>query len=132
MLLSSINAAPDEPVSHNPAAKKQVWFRKGDLPPFTQIARVVVPPGEVLTAHAHADMHELFIIIEGTACMVVDGRPHDLKAGDAIAISPGEVHELSNPAAEDLVFLVAGWMCLTEKKVLSLPLLENDKQPQRK
>ena len=132
MHLRSINNAPEEPVSHNPAAKKQVWFRKGELPPFTQIARVVVPPGEVLAAHAHADMHELFLILEGAACMVVDGHPHDLKPGDTIALAPGETHELCNPAAEDLVLLVAGWMCLTERKVLSLPLLENDKQPQRK
>jgi len=109
MHLSSINGAPEEPVSHNPAAKKKVWFRKGDLPPFTQIARVVVPPGEVLTAHAHADMHELFIILEGTARMIVDGHPHDLKTGDAIALAPGESHELSNPSSEPLVFLVAGW-----------------------
>jgi quercetin dioxygenase-like cupin family protein len=132
MHLSSINGAPEESVSHNPSAKKQVWFRKGELPPFTQIARVVVPPSDVLAAHAHAGMNALFIILKGTARMVVDGHPHDLKHGDAIARAPGETHELSNPAAEDLVFLVAGWMCLTEKKVLSLPLLENDKQPQRK
>ena len=107
--ISSINVALEEPVSHNPAAKKQVWFRKGDLPPFTQIARVVVFPGEVLAAHAHADMHELFIILEGATRMLVDGRPHDLKPGDAVALTPGENHELSNPVSETLVFLVAGW-----------------------
>ena len=107
--LSSINVALEEPVSHNPAAKKQVWFRKSELPPFTQIARVVVPPGEVLTAHAHADMHELFIILEGNARMTVDGHPRDLKAGDAIALAPGETHELSNPSTKPLVFIVAGW-----------------------
>jgi len=108
--LSSINGAPEEPVSHNPAAKKQVWFRKGALPPFTQIARVVVPPGEVLTAHAHADMHELFIILEGNAHMIVDGHPYDLKAGDAIVVAPGETHELSNPSHKPIVLLVAGWI----------------------
>ena len=109
MKLRSINSASEEPVSHNPAAKKRVWFRKGELPPFTQIARVIVPPGEVLTAHAHADMHELFIILEGTARMVVDGVSHHLAKGDAIALAPGEAHELSNPSSEPLVFLVAGW-----------------------
>ncbi|MFM8789397.1 MAG: cupin domain-containing protein [Chthoniobacterales bacterium] len=110
MHLRSINGAPEEPVSHNPAAKKQVWFRKGDLPPFTQVARVVVPPGEVLTAHAHADMHELFIILDGNARMVVDGKTHNLKSGDAIALTPGETHELSNPSHGPIVLLVAGWI----------------------
>jgi len=132
MHLRSINGAPEESVSHNPATKKQVCFRKAGLPPFNQVARVVVPPGEILAAHAHANMPELFIVLKGTARMAVDGIPHELNSGDAIALAPSETHELSNPAAEDLVFLVAGWMCLTEKKVLSLPLLENDKQPQRK
>ena len=111
MHLRSINNAPEEPVSHNPAAKKQVWFRKGELPPFTQIARVIVPPGEVLTAHAHADMHELFIILKGTARMIVDGRPQDLKPGDAIALAPGETHELSNPSNDPTALFVAGWSC---------------------
>lgn len=112
MHLRSINGAPEEPVSHNPAAKKQVWFSKGDLPPFTQVARVVVPPGEVLAAHAHADMHEIFIILEGRVRMVVDGVPHDLGPEDAIALSPGESHELSNSGDAAAIFLVAGW---TEK-----------------
>lgn len=111
MHLRSINSAPEESVSHNPGAKKQVWFRKDDLPPFTQIARVVVPPGEVLTAHAHADMHELFIILEGTARMIVDDHPHGLNPGDAIALAPGETHELSNPSNKPIVLLVAGWIC---------------------
>lgn len=108
--LRSINSASEQPVSHNPAAKKQVWFRKGELSPFTQIARVVVPPGEVLTAHAHADMHELFIMLEGTACMTVDEELHTLTTGDAIAITPGETHKLSNPTTAPLSFLVAGWI----------------------
>jgi quercetin dioxygenase-like cupin family protein len=110
MKLVSIKNAPEEPVSHNPAAKKRVWFRKGELPPFTQIARVIVPPGEVLTAHAHTDMHELFIILEGTARMIVDGSSHNLSQGEAIALAPGESHELSNTSGDRFVFVVVGWV----------------------
>jgi len=110
MQLASINSAPEEPVSHNPAAKKHVWFRKGELPPFTQIARVVVPPGEVLAAQAHADMHEFFIMLEGTARMIIDGKPHDLKPGDAVALAPGETHVFSNRSHGPIIFVVAGWV----------------------
>ena len=56
-------------------------------------------------------MHELFLILEGAACMVVDGEPRDLKPGDAIALAAGETHELANPSNEPLVLLVAGWIC---------------------
>jgi mannose-6-phosphate isomerase-like protein (cupin superfamily) len=111
MQFSTVNNAPKEPVSHTPAAKKRVWFRKGDLPRFTQIARVVVPPGEVRAAHAPADMNELFLILEGTARMIVDGRPQDLKPGDAIALAPSKTHKLSNQSTEPIVFIVAGWTC---------------------
>ena len=107
--LTSINSAPEESVSHNPAARKRVWFRQGELPPFTQIARVVVPPGEVLAAHAHPDMHELFIILEGAMRMVVDGLPHELGPDDALAVAPGESHELRNTGDKPAIFLVAGW-----------------------
>ena len=109
-IVSSINGAPEEPVSHNPAAKKQVWFRKGELPPFTQIARVIVPPGEVLAAHDHADMHELFIVLEGSLRMTVGGHPRYLESGDAIAVAPGEKHEILNSSAAPTILLVAGWM----------------------
>lgn len=109
MKRSDSRKMPAESVSHNSAAKKRVWFRKGELPPFTQIARVVVPPGEILASHAHADMHELFIALEGSALMVVDGVAHNLSEGDAMSLAPGENHELSNPSDVPFVFLVAGW-----------------------
>lgn len=111
--LSSLNGMPEEPVSHSSATKKRVWFRERDMPPFTQIARVVVPPGEVLAAHAHGDMHELFIILEGTPRMLVDGVPRDLSEGEAIALAPDESHELSNHSDKRLVFLVAVWTILS-------------------
>jgi mannose-6-phosphate isomerase-like protein (cupin superfamily) len=55
-------------------------------------------------------MHELFIILEGTARMVVDGVPHDLWEGEAIVLAPGESHELSNRDKEPAAILVAGWI----------------------
>lgn len=106
---SSINGAPEEPVSHNPAAQKPVWFCKRDLPSFTQIARVAIPAGQTLESHAHADMHELFLVLDGKGRMFGDGITHQLGPGDAVALAPGEKHELANSGATRLEFLVAGW-----------------------
>jgi quercetin dioxygenase-like cupin family protein len=55
-------------------------------------------------------MHELFIILEGTARMIVDGSSHNLSQGEAIALAPGESHELSNTSGDRFVFVVVGWV----------------------
>jgi len=113
MLHRPLNSLPHEPVSHNPLAQKQVWFRKGDLPPFTQIARATLPPGETCPAHIHPDMPELFIALEGTALLTLDGKPHTLHPGDALLVEPGESHELTNPTSSPITVLVASWLPAT-------------------
>ncbi len=110
MLHRPLNSLPFEPVSHNPLAQKQVWFQKGDLPPFTQIARATLPPGETCPAHIHTDMPELFIALEGTARLTIDAVPHSLHPGDALLVEPGESHELTNPTSSPITLLVASWL----------------------
>lgn len=110
MLNRRLQTLPLEPVSHNPLAQKQVWFRKGELPPFPQIARAILPPGETCPAHTHADMPELFIALEGDALLTIDGNSHTLHPGDALLVHPGESHELTNPTPRPITLLVASWL----------------------
>jgi quercetin dioxygenase-like cupin family protein len=105
-----LNSLPFEPVRHNPLAQKQVWFRKGDLPPFTQIARATLPPGETCPAHIHPDMTELFITLEGTALLTIAAVSHTLHPGDALLVEPGESHELTIPTSSPITVLVASWL----------------------
>jgi mannose-6-phosphate isomerase-like protein (cupin superfamily) len=44
--------------------------------------------------HVHADDCEVFIILQGRGQLQVDGKAHDLRAGDVVVCEPGEDHHL--------------------------------------
>ncbi len=44
--------------------------------------------------HVHEDDSEVFVILQGKARIEVDGRSHDLIAGDVVICEPGEDHHL--------------------------------------
>lgn len=96
------------PVSHNPAVRKRVIFKKGEMPTVTQIARATFPPGESAPGHSHADMWEVFVFESGVGEMEIDGVTHKLAAGDTFLIEPGEVHEIRNTGDGELVVTLIG------------------------
>ena len=51
--------------------------------------------------HYHEDMQEVFVIVQGAAEAVVGRESVTLQRGDAILIDPHEVHQMSNPGAND-------------------------------
>ena len=108
MKLASLAAAGEEPVSHDAAIRKRVLLRRGDVPGVTQLAQARLAPGQAATAHAHRDMHEVFLVESGVARFTVDGVAHRLEPGDCIAIAPGERHEVANAGAEELVLTYFG------------------------
>ncbi|MEM9088308.1 MAG: cupin domain-containing protein [Cyanobacteria bacterium P01_F01_bin.53] len=108
MKLTSLNELPVEAVSHNPAIKKQVMLRMGDLAHLTNFSQARFQPGQVAEAHTHADMNEVFFVESGTGKIVIDGEPHDLLPGVCIAVTVGESHEVSNTGNEELVLTYFG------------------------
>ncbi|RIL06954.1 MAG: cupin domain-containing protein [Proteobacteria bacterium] len=97
-----------ERVVHNPEIAKRVLLRAGDVPHLVQLAQARLAPGQIAPGHAHADMWEIFFAQEGEGALAVDGAVHALPAGACIAVAPGEVHELRNPGARELVVLYLG------------------------
>lgn len=104
----SLNNIPEQGVSHNTAIRKQVMLQKGDLPHLIQFAQARFEPGQVATAHSHADMHEVFLVQSGQGKMTVDGVVHALTPGVCIAVAPGEVHEVHNTGETWLVLTYFG------------------------
>ena len=86
-----------QPVSHDPGLLKSVWLGAGEVAGLTQLARTRLPAGTVTCAHAHTDMTELFILLEGRLQACIDGRELTLAAGDCLVVAPGESHHLHNP-----------------------------------
>jgi len=108
MKQAALHQIAEEAVSHNPAIKKKVMLRFGDLPHLTNFSQACFAPGQVAAAHAHADMCEVFFVEAGTGVILINQQAHSLSAGICIAVEPGEIHEVANTGTEDLVLTYFG------------------------
>ncbi|MEO1402330.1 MAG: cupin domain-containing protein [Cyanobacteria bacterium J06635_1] len=108
MHITSLQALPDEAVSHNPEIRKQVMLRSGMLANLTNFSQARFGPGQVAAAHAHADMYEVFFVESGQGTIHIDGVAHAIAPGTCIAVEPGEVHEVMNTGEEVLVLTYFG------------------------
>lgn len=82
-------------------------------PPSHSLARIVIPPGKSSAPHYHQASQETYYVLEGVGKMRVDQAGFNLHPGQACWIEPGEVHQISNDGAYDLVFLavcVPAWV----------------------
>lgn len=103
-----LNDLPEESVSHNPAIKKKVMLRFGDLPHLTNFSQARFAPGQVAAGHAHMDMCEVFFVEAGNGIIRIDGQEYPLIPGVCVAVEPGETHEVCNLGAEELVLTYFG------------------------
>jgi quercetin dioxygenase-like cupin family protein len=94
---------PGEPVSHNPAIRKRVFLRLGEVPHVTQYSRSVFQPGQVAPRHAHPDMYEAFVCLDGAGVIQIDGEPFALVPGTFLLVEPGAAHEIANTGPGPLV-----------------------------
>lgn len=70
------------------------------------------PPGGFEGMHAHPTeeraLEELYVVMEGSARMTVDGQVHQLAAGDAVLAPVGSEHDLVN-TGEDMLRVLVVW-----------------------
>ena len=69
------------------------------------LAEARLPPGAKTTAHFHRRTEEIYYILEGCALMRIGQQSRAVRAGDAIAIPPGEEHQITNTGTDVLKFL---------------------------
>jgi mannose-6-phosphate isomerase-like protein (cupin superfamily) len=69
------------------------------------LAEARVPPGMTTALHFHCRAEEIYYILRGAGRMRIGEELRDVGAGDAIAIPPGEVHQITNVGADELTFL---------------------------
>ncbi len=102
------------PASHEnpltPGVWKKVHFARSELQPGTvqMVNWARLPIGNSFSAHYHEDMQEIFIIVDGTAEMVVAGESATLQRGDSILIEPRAVHRMTNRGSQDVEYVVIG------------------------
>lgn len=69
------------------------------------LAEARLPAGAATQAHYHPQTEEIYYILEGTAQMQIGDELQNVGPGDAIAIPPGAVHQITNTGEATLRFL---------------------------
>lgn len=69
------------------------------------LAEARLPPGASTTPHYHPQAEEIYYILSGQGEMRIDREHHAVGPGDAIAIEPGRIHQITNTGDQTLVFL---------------------------
>ena len=69
------------------------------------LAEARLPAGGSTQEHYHPQAEEIYYITHGTGRIRIGGETREVRAGDAIAIPPGQRHKLWNTGAETLRLL---------------------------
>lgn len=69
------------------------------------LAQVTLSPGKSSAPHFHKKSEESYLILSGTASLIIDEVEFELMPGEAVLIEAGEVHKILNVHEANLVFL---------------------------
>jgi len=69
------------------------------------LAEARLPSGRSTIAHLHRRTEEIYYILSGRGTMRVGDETRDVEPGDAVAIPPGAVHQITATSPEPLKFL---------------------------
>lgn len=74
------------------------------------VSKVKIPPGkESFIYHSHQREEEWIYILSGKGVARIDGEEYEVAAGDFMGFpAPGVAHHMTNPFAEELVYLMGG------------------------
>lgn len=67
-----------------------------------KLKRITVLPERKLSYQLHYQRSEHWVVVHGTAKIVIDDKDHIIKAGESIFISIGQKHRLENPTKSPL------------------------------
>ena len=84
------------------------WAGAVSIPARNQsLAEATIPTGGATTAHYHRLTEELYLVVEGTGRLVIDGEERVIREGDCALIVPGAVHKLFNTGTGPLRIVCA-------------------------
>ena len=69
------------------------------------LAEAWLDPGQATERHYHAQTEELYVLLDGSGEMEVEGERRRVAPGDAVLIPPGAWHQIRAGGAEPLRFL---------------------------
>jgi mannose-6-phosphate isomerase-like protein (cupin superfamily) len=111
---SSIGNLPLEPTRNG--ALKKVLIRHEDVSSRLMfLNEVYVSPGEIIGAHMHADMEEVFYFLAGEGIMQLDEETLQVISGDSIVVPIKVVHILENTGDIGMKYICFGVKVLPEE-----------------
>lgn len=69
------------------------------------LAEARLPVGCATTPHYHPRTEEIYYILTGSALMQIGDERREIGPGDAVAIPPGQLHQITNTGDVTLKFL---------------------------
>ncbi len=97
-----VHAAPTDQVSDTLSVKRLT----DELGAENLRANVFTVAEGSMTKHVHREQEELYLVLDGTAEIAVDGTVYKLGERDALAVPAGAEHQLSNVGLGPLTFFV--------------------------
>src|SRR5579863_7436457 len=74
--------------------------------PQLSVIEELIPPGSAEIRHHHERAQQFFYVLAGEVLMEVEGEMTLVRAGSGIRILPGTKHQVRNPSASPVRFLV--------------------------
>ena len=81
------------------------WFENLAVGPRFRVKRILVHPGASLSLQSHVHRAELWIVVQGTAKVTLDGTERLLSENESTYIPLGAVHQLENPGKLPVVLI---------------------------
>jgi uncharacterized cupin superfamily protein len=72
------------------------------------INQITLQPGQRMRVHLHERQDEVYVVLEGTLTLIVEGEEHALGAGFLARVAPQVRRQIGNRGAEPAVLLVVG------------------------
>ena len=70
--------------------------------------QLVLQPGQRGRIHRHAEQEEVYLVMEGTLSLLIEGDEHVLERGELIRVAPAVRRQLLNRGPDRLVVLALG------------------------
>ncbi len=100
----NINDCPQF-VTKDSSRIREILAPRNSILKSQSLAEAVVERGGATEEHFHATSEEIYYITSGWGEMRVENEMFSVRAGDAVALLPGQRHKIWNRGEEDLVFL---------------------------
>lgn len=104
MQIVNLNDAPSF-VTKDGSEIRELLAHRNSAIRHQSLAEARLPAGGSTQEHYHPKAEEIYYITHGTGRMRIEGEERDVRAGDAIAILPGQRHKLWNTGSEPLKLL---------------------------